>query len=422
MGSRKSALATKDKVIQKEVVKNKSKVPLKIDRIFKVINPSAFTADLFKVTWFKEETVLIGTCDESQRNKIAAFDLDHTLVTTKSGKAFSVNENDWKFTFPVVVEKLDFLYKNGYKIVVISNQLGITKKKVPEFFLKKKVAQILKAVGVPVQCFLATALDKYRKPLPGMWSLVQLYNKVNIDLSKSFFCGDAAGRPAGWEVGAKKDFSDSDRKFAFNVGLTFHTPEEFFLNAPPQPFQWKGPDPKLLPLSTSRAPPFVLEKDSCELLINVGSPGAGKTFFTENFLVPFGYRRINQDTLRSLQRCLDLCDRLLGNREKVVIDNTNAESSKRGLFLALARKHGVAARCLYFSTSRDLCRHNDIFRELTAGGRPRVGDIALNVYQRRFEMPTADEGFEAVIEVPFEVRFKADQVREYELYCKYLTA
>jgi hypothetical protein len=75
MGSRKSALATKDKVIQKEVVKNKSKVPLKIDRIFKVINPSAFTADLFKVTWFKEETVLIGTCDESQRNKIAAFDL-----------------------------------------------------------------------------------------------------------------------------------------------------------------------------------------------------------------------------------------------------------------------------------------------------------------------------------------------------------
>jgi bifunctional polynucleotide phosphatase/kinase len=103
-------------------------------------------------------------------------------------------------------------------------------------------------------------------------------------------------------------------------------------------------------------------------------------------------------------------------------DNTNAESSKRGLFLALARKHGVAARCLYFSTSRDLCRHNDIFRELTVGGRPRVGDIALNVYQRRFEMPTADEGFEAVIEVPFEVRFKADQVREYELYCKYLTA
>ena len=43
----------------------------------------------------------------------------------------------------------------------------------------------------------------------------------------SFYCGDAAGRPK--TATRPKDFSDSDIKFALNVGLTFKTPEELFL-------------------------------------------------------------------------------------------------------------------------------------------------------------------------------------------------
>jgi hypothetical protein len=46
-------------------------------------------------------------------------------------------------------------------------------------------------------------------------------------MKESFYCGDAAGRPAG--NGRKKDFTDTDRKFALNVGLTFYTPEMYFL-------------------------------------------------------------------------------------------------------------------------------------------------------------------------------------------------
>jgi hypothetical protein len=37
------------------------------------------------------------------------------------------------------------------------------------------------------------------------------------DLELSLFVGDAAGRV--------KDFADSDRKWALNVGIPFHTPE-----------------------------------------------------------------------------------------------------------------------------------------------------------------------------------------------------
>lgn len=57
-----------------------------------------------------------------------------------------------------------------------------------------------------------------------MWDLfIELNGKV--DLKKSFYCGDAAGR----KDGKKKDFSDSDLKFALNVGVKFLTPQNLFL-------------------------------------------------------------------------------------------------------------------------------------------------------------------------------------------------
>jgi bifunctional polynucleotide phosphatase/kinase len=49
-----------------------------------------------------------------------------------------------------------------------------------------------------------------------MWdTLISNNVGVKINKEKSFFCGDAAGR----KNGKVKDFSDSDLKFALNVGI-----------------------------------------------------------------------------------------------------------------------------------------------------------------------------------------------------------
>ena len=80
--------------------------------------------------------------------------------------------------------------------------------------------------NTPIRIIAAYSRDQYRKPMTGMFDLVNdLYKSkgYEIDMEKSVYVGDAAGRLAG--VGRRKDHGDTDYKLALNVGLKFVTPE-----------------------------------------------------------------------------------------------------------------------------------------------------------------------------------------------------
>lgn len=171
-----------------------------------------------KWEWKKYKNVIIRkTINNKISTKIAGFDLDFTLIKPKHFRKFPINENDWEWFHPNIPIILKQLYNDSWTIVIFSNQAGIQLKKKLQKTIMKKINILSSELGLELIAFIATHKDNYRKPSNKMWDLMVNYFKV--DICKSFYVGDAAGR--------KKDFSNSDKLFAENIGIDFLTPEEF---------------------------------------------------------------------------------------------------------------------------------------------------------------------------------------------------
>ena len=74
--------------------------------------------------------------------RIAAFDLDGTLIRPKNGGRFPKDKHDWEFWSPEVIPKLKELHKEHFKIAVFTNQGGVAIGKVNIHDLKDKFAAI----------------------------------------------------------------------------------------------------------------------------------------------------------------------------------------------------------------------------------------------------------------------------------------
>lgn len=134
--------------------------------------------------------------------------------------------------------KLRALVDDGNFVVIVSNQGrltdldGIEQPEALQF--KKKMEVVMRDMKIPVTFVVACANDSYRKPRPGLWSIIpELTGNegCNIDTQLSVVVGDAAGRAS--------DFSDSDVHWAMNAGIPFYTPEVFFLDETPEPLGHK---------------------------------------------------------------------------------------------------------------------------------------------------------------------------------------
>ncbi|KAK2850623.1 hypothetical protein FQN49_005481 [Arthroderma sp. PD_2] len=357
---------------------------------------------------------------------------DHTLIIPKSNNRFSRSASDWKWWDPRVPSKLKQLAADGYTLVVVSNQKAVSLKPDAKVktgnadskslaMLKEKVTAVLDALGldVSVRMYAATAYDEYRKPRMGMWREVirdlgldadgdvdgKEGAELGLDLENSIFVGDAAGR--------KGDHSCCDRNFAANVGIPFKTPEEFFRDEPPVPMAVDVFDPRNY-IATPPADgddetpsPFSKQSDT-ELVIFCGSPGSGKSTFYWKYLQPLGYERVNQDILKTRQKCLKVANEHLLARRSVVVDNTNANKATRAEWISLAKNLNIPIRCIYLSTPMAVCKHNNAVRaanpnqeSLNPESRTMLPPMAFNDFLRRFEEPDVSEGFGDLVSVGF---------------------
>ncbi|RMZ77376.1 hypothetical protein DV737_g4399, partial [Chaetothyriales sp. CBS 132003] len=357
--------------------------------------------------------------------KIAAFDLDDTIVSPVGNK-WARGPESWKWWHPSVPERLRSLHDQGYLVTIFSNQANVSVKDAPKKLpkdtaslanLKAQLASIVQQLDLPISFYAATAHDRYRKPRTGMWDeLLEDYDLQSdglVDMSQSFYVGDAAGREKSDE--RRKDHATSDRDLAANIGIDFKTPEQFFLGAQVEPYERVFEPKQWLTMERTssvngHAPLPFLKKHKQELVIACGSPGSGKSTYFWHVLEPQGFKRVNQDR----GRCLRVARDFLVTGDSVAVDNTNADVETRKYWITLAREFGIPIRCIHFTAPARLCEHNDAVRALNSPlmnpeGRTLLPGIAFRSFLQRFQHPKIDEGFEDITAVDFDFKGTPEQ-------------
>lgn len=310
---------------------------------------------------------------ELKFENIYCFDLDWTLIKTKSGKTFPINDEDWEWMYESIPLKLQELYNNDNTIIIFTNQKKNN--------IKDKCLKIQKELKVPINIFISNQEDKYRKPRTGMYEYLKSIYPTKIN--DIIYYGDAAGRQG--------DFSDSDILFAYNCNMKFDLPENIFCEA-----KKKIPNVKKHPLinyisSDYKLIDFIKNDKNKQAIIMVGPPASGKSTLS-NLL---GYKILSLDILKTNNKLLKELNNNLN--KSVIIDNTNPSKKKRKEYIDILQKNNYNIICVYFDLPEEVYMFLNNYR--TNKGEKYIPKIAYNIYNKNFEKPSLDEGFVDIITI-----------------------
>ena len=258
------------------------------------------------------------------------------------------------------MDKLREYSRKGYKIVIFTNQKGSFQGKGGMSFddFKNRWFNILECLKVPVYILAATHHDFYRKPSTSMWDFMEknLNNNIKVIRKESLYVGDACGR--------SKDHSDSDLKFAFNIGVNFMTPEEFFENSNKFPVEQlkqeaednvHGFNPSIYLSSLNDIHKInhkswesiqeIFENKKNRLMILVGSPASGKSTLSKllekkaNEFSPITWKihNLDQDGGTKKKFKTKISKLLSDTEEGCIIDCTNGTIELRKEWISLAK-------------------------------------------------------------------------------------
>ena len=351
------------------------------------------------------------------RTLVAGFDLDWTLIKTTSGRIHPKTPSDWMLHNQNVVHTLKQLHASGYAICIFTNQEGVTKGRITQAELIEKFEAIQHVFNIPCLFMAAIRNDEYRKPRTAMWRKIQTewfaQSEINIDVAKSLYVGDAAGRPR--TLNRKADFNDTDYKFALNIGVgRFEVPETFFklTEAVPHRSLWSVHIPSAFSPSSfvqTRVSETIIgiSTESPVLWLCMGPPAAGKTTFCKQQAKTIQW--INQDTLKTQKHCLANARTCLEQSQSCIVDGTHRTVKARATYLQLAKEQNVPCKCLWFDQTKEVVFHLNTFRLLTGGSY--VPDVAIHSYFKRVECPTEDEGFAEIIKIPWVAKFESKEAQ-----------
>jgi bifunctional polynucleotide phosphatase/kinase len=308
--------------------------------------------------------------------KVIFADLDHTLITPKGKHIFPKTIDDWKWKDETIVPKLKNMYYDmGYEIVIVSNQKKMTKDEV-----KIKSKMIYDNLRIPFVFISGHSNLYYRKPQLGLWEVLIEYIFLDIkyiDYSSSIFIGD----------------SIADLYFARNINIKFIHTELFFSGVPNKDFakieNMEHPLTKWISSSTQ----YKLASSSLKcIVLMVGSPASGKSFYARELEERYGYLRINKDDMKSdviMNKVFTL-----GIKEgmNIVIDGTNPTKESRAKWINASRKASYNITIVWMNFPMSVVEFLNNYRIANNKNQDsHVPTVAMRVYYKKLEPPTKDE-------------------------------
>ena len=346
------------------------------ESITKMPSPKNATETITKMPLSSKETLKVINPLSAYSKKIAAFDLDDTLINTKSGKKLAKEMTDWKLMNDKVKPKLQELVKNGYSIIIFTNQKGVGKSgKVDEF--EDKIKAIKDELGINLTAYVSLKDDYNRKPFPGMFEYHT--SQYPVDKNHSFYVGDAYSNVEA--------FSDSDYKFALNNKIPFYIADNYFKEENPTPYTKPIKSP-LEPYYGKMDETKLAEINKAKYILLVSSPASGKSTFCEKYLP--NHLHLSKDDYATPKLYKNAVKDAVNQDKPIVFDNTHANQKSRDETISMLPKN---AEVLYVvrNIPKDIAMYLNRYRYYTSRNESKyLPDIAIHVWYKNYEEPTGN--------------------------------
>jgi bifunctional polynucleotide phosphatase/kinase len=365
----------------------------------------------------KGQCVIFSNVTPTQ-NKIIGLGFDWTIVKPKELEFCVTSKNSWDYCYNM--KKLYTYHKKGYITVIFASIYNINKKghlSLDDF--KAIIEKINNDLKIPLQVYLSIGYSILNKPMTGLWEIFlefNCYSEDYINKHKSIYIGQEAGRIKN--SFNKKDISSADYYFSKNIGIKFKTPEQFFnnnrklmhlfrpLSFHPKYYIKRNLDnyqDKLVEYRIS-----TMNKNGQHILLITGSPASGKSRICKKYLT--NYVQINQDTLKTLAKCIKMAIENLDKGYNIVVDNTNRNAKVRSKWIELAQKYKIPIDCIYININKNMALHFNSYRNL-CNPKNKIPDIAIHSYFSQMTEPHTDEGFRKIIVLKIDNNFDDKNIK-----------
>lgn len=143
------------------------------------------------------------------------------------------------------------------------------------------------------------------------------------------------------------------------------------------------------------------------MAIMIGIQGSGKSTFCNKCLA--GFIRINLDTLHTRNKENIAINEAIAEKKSLVIDNTNTTTGERAKYILAGKEAGYRIIGFFMQSKLQDC----IARNKQRDGKERIPNNAIAFTSGKMEIPSYDEGFDAMYFVSIEDgKFKIENWRE----------